>query len=275
MLPNHAPLVIAEQFGTLEALYPGRIDLGLGRAPGTDMPPRARSAATSRATSIHSRDDVVELLAYFRAAGPDQRVRAVPGAGARGADLDPRVEPVRRRARCASRPSVRVRLALCAAIMLDEAIAHLPRERSAFRAPREPYLMLGVNVFAADSDARPSGSSRRFSRPSWHFAAARPVRSLRRSTAWAASGPSSRAPSSARPQVLRRWLAHDGPPRSRGIRRANPARRDHGDRHDLRSRCAPLVRDRERGLTGRDVTPRPRCELFSASSSRASSWRSS
>ena len=48
MLPNHAPLVIAEQFGTLEALFPGRIDLGLGRAPGTDRRPRARCAATAR-----------------------------------------------------------------------------------------------------------------------------------------------------------------------------------------------------------------------------------
>src|SRR3954451_1645541 len=81
MLPNHAPLVIAEQFGTLEALYPGRIDLGLGRAPGTDMlTARAlRRDLTSRVDSFP--DDVVELLSYFHPAMPDQRVRAVPGAG--------------------------------------------------------------------------------------------------------------------------------------------------------------------------------------------------
>jgi luciferase family oxidoreductase group 1 len=80
MLPNHAPLVIAEQFGTLESLYPGRIDLGLGRAPGTDM----RTAQAMR-RYISSADrfpqDVLELQAYFRPAEPGQAVRAVPGAG--------------------------------------------------------------------------------------------------------------------------------------------------------------------------------------------------
>src|SRR5690242_3270116 len=81
MLPNHAPLVIAEQFGTLEALYPGRIDLGLGRAPGTDMV-TARALRRDLASNAESfPDDVVELLSYFREAKPDQRVRAVPGAG--------------------------------------------------------------------------------------------------------------------------------------------------------------------------------------------------
>src|SRR5882672_10918922 len=81
MLPNHAPLVIAEQFGTLEALYPGRIDLGLGRAPGTDMlTSRAlRRDLASNADSFP--DDVVELMSYFREPTSDQRVRAVPGAG--------------------------------------------------------------------------------------------------------------------------------------------------------------------------------------------------
>src|SRR4051812_33481141 len=81
MLPNHAPLVIAEQFGTLEALYPGRIDLGLGRAPGTDML-TARALRRDLASKVDSfPDDVVELLTYFGEATPDQRVRAVPGAG--------------------------------------------------------------------------------------------------------------------------------------------------------------------------------------------------
>ncbi|MFN4090795.1 MAG: LLM class flavin-dependent oxidoreductase [Alphaproteobacteria bacterium] len=81
MLPNHAPLVIAEQFGTLESLHPGRIDLGLGRAPGTDM----RTAYALRRNLAGSDDsfprDVVELQAYFRPAAPDQAVRAIPGAG--------------------------------------------------------------------------------------------------------------------------------------------------------------------------------------------------
>ena len=78
MLPNHAPLIVAEQFGTLESLYPGRIDLGLGRAPGTDM----RTARALRRFLGSSGDtfpeDVAELQAYFRA--DDDRVRAIPGA---------------------------------------------------------------------------------------------------------------------------------------------------------------------------------------------------
>ena len=79
MLPNHAPLIIAEQFGTLAALYPGRIDLGIGRAPGTD--PR-----TALALRRHLQDsvdafpqDVQELLAYLRPSVPGQPVRAIPG----------------------------------------------------------------------------------------------------------------------------------------------------------------------------------------------------
>jgi luciferase family oxidoreductase group 1 len=81
MLPNHAPLVIAEQFGTLESLYPGRIDLGLGRAPGTDM----RTAQALRRYLQGGADsfphDVVELQAWLQPAKPGQAVRAVPGAG--------------------------------------------------------------------------------------------------------------------------------------------------------------------------------------------------
>src|ERR1700694_4073901 len=81
MLPNHAPLVIAEQFGTLEALYPGRIDLGLGRAPGTDplTTPALRRERVMAAEMFPQ--DVLELQAYFRPAAPNQGVRAVPGEG--------------------------------------------------------------------------------------------------------------------------------------------------------------------------------------------------
>src|SRR3979490_1181102 len=82
MLPNHAPLVIAEQFGTLEALYPGRIDLGLGRAPGTDqLTARAlrRNLAGDAADSFPQ--DVIELMSYFRPVQPGQQVRAILGAG--------------------------------------------------------------------------------------------------------------------------------------------------------------------------------------------------
>jgi luciferase family oxidoreductase group 1 len=81
MLPNHAPLVIAEQFGTLESLYPGRIDLGLGRAPGTDQQ-TARALRRALGNSDQQfPQDVLELQAYFRKVVPGQIVRAVPGAG--------------------------------------------------------------------------------------------------------------------------------------------------------------------------------------------------
>jgi len=81
MLPNHSPLVIAEQFGTLEALFPGRIDLGLGRAPGTD--PRTSVALRRNLTGNvdHFPQDVQELLAYLKPAAPDSAVRAFPGQG--------------------------------------------------------------------------------------------------------------------------------------------------------------------------------------------------
>ena len=80
MLPNHSPLVIAEQFGTLESLYPGRIDLGLGRAPGTDQ--RTLIALRRDAMSAETfPDDVLELQKYFEPARPGQAVQAVPGAG--------------------------------------------------------------------------------------------------------------------------------------------------------------------------------------------------
>ncbi|MCX7564192.1 LLM class flavin-dependent oxidoreductase [Xanthomonadaceae bacterium XH05] len=86
MLPNHAPLVIAEQFGTLSALYPDRIDLGLGRAPGTDGL-TARALRRNLASDVDGfPDDVNELLGYFAPARAGQRVQAVPGAGA---DVEP------------------------------------------------------------------------------------------------------------------------------------------------------------------------------------------
>src|SRR5688572_30006373 len=81
MLPNHAPLVIAEQFGTLAALHPGRIDLGLGRAPGTDMLTARALRRNLEASVDRFPQDVVELMNYFQPAEPGQRLRAVPGEG--------------------------------------------------------------------------------------------------------------------------------------------------------------------------------------------------
>src|SRR5438094_5399813 len=82
MLPNHAPLVIAEQFGTLESLYPGRIDLGLGRAPGTDPVTTIALRRTLATDPDAFPEDVLELMEYFSPRA-DHAVRAVPGAGLR------------------------------------------------------------------------------------------------------------------------------------------------------------------------------------------------
>ena len=81
MLPNHAPLVIAEQFGTLESLFPGRIDLGLGRAPGTDQLTARALRRDLNAAADSFPDDVVELQALLAPSGPGQRLNAIPGAG--------------------------------------------------------------------------------------------------------------------------------------------------------------------------------------------------
>src|SRR5947208_11255090 len=81
MLPNHAPLVIAEQFGTLEALFPGRIDLGVGRAPGTDQLTARALRRTLAGDVDRFPQDVIELMGYFQPAEPGQAVRAVPGEG--------------------------------------------------------------------------------------------------------------------------------------------------------------------------------------------------
>lgn len=81
MLPNHAPLVIAEQFGTLAALFPGRIDLGVGRAPGTDQLTAYALRRTLAGDVDRFPQDVVELMGYFQPAQPGQRVTAIPGAG--------------------------------------------------------------------------------------------------------------------------------------------------------------------------------------------------
>jgi luciferase family oxidoreductase group 1 len=151
MLPNHAPLVIAEQFGTLASLHPGRIDLGLGRAPGTDT---RTTRALRRDLATHADtfpNDVVELLAYFRAAQPGQAVRAVPGAG-----LDVPVWILGSSlfgARLAAELGLPYAFAShFAPAALDEAIALY---RASFRPSAQlarPYVMVGANVFAADTD---------------------------------------------------------------------------------------------------------------------------
>ncbi len=151
MLPNHSPLAIAEQFGTLESLYPGRIDLGLGRAPGTDM----RTLRALRRSADHAENfprDVLELRSLLAPEEAGQNVRAVPGAGTRvplwilGSSL--------------------FGAQLAAALGLPYAFAShfapaaclqaLELYRRAFQPSSQsqaPYAMIGVNIVVADTDA--------------------------------------------------------------------------------------------------------------------------
>ncbi|TVR10345.1 MAG: LLM class flavin-dependent oxidoreductase [Salinarimonadaceae bacterium] len=151
MLPNHAPLVVAEQFGTLASLYPGRIDLALGRAPGTDQLTARAMRRNLQSDPDDFPRDVVELMAYFKPSVPGQRVRAVPGEG-----LD---VPVWILGSSLFGAQLAAMLGLpygfashFAPGMMMDAIA-IYRERfqpSAHLAA--PHVMLGVNVFAAETD---------------------------------------------------------------------------------------------------------------------------
>ena len=151
MLPNHAPLAIAEQFGTLEALYPGRIDLGLGRAPGSDQ----LTARAMRRAMIGGEDrfpqDVAELIALFQPAAEGQQVRAVPGEGLQvpiwilgsstfGAQLA---------------AYLGLPFAFASHFAPQQLEAALAFYRQGFRPSQQldrPYVMLGVNTVAAESD---------------------------------------------------------------------------------------------------------------------------
>ena len=151
MLPNHAPLVIAEQFGTLESLFPGRIDLGVGRAPGTDpLTARALRRDASR-TARSFPEDVAELASYFRASASAEQVRAVPGAGLRvpiwilGSSLFG--------AQLAAAMGLPYAFAShFAPDDLDEAIAIYRRDFRPSDSLASPYVMLGVGVYAAETD---------------------------------------------------------------------------------------------------------------------------
>ena len=152
MLPNHAPLVIAEQFGTLAALFPGRIDLGLGRAPGTDQA-AARALRRGRADPVDSfPQDVMELQSYFHPAVPGQVLQAVPGAGQ---DV-----PVWLLGSSLYGAQLAAALGLPFAFASHFAPEHLAAAlqlyRSGFTASAtlaKPYAMAAIQVYAADTDA--------------------------------------------------------------------------------------------------------------------------
>ncbi|MFT3720759.1 LLM class flavin-dependent oxidoreductase [Pseudorhodoferax sp.] len=151
MLPNHSPLVIAEQFGTLESLFPGRIDLGLGRAPGSDQ----ATARALRRDAFESPDqfpqDVVELMHYLSPAAAQGRIQAVPGTGLQvpvwilGSSLFG--------AQLAAELGLPYAFAshFAPAAMMDAIALY----RARFKPSRQldkPYVMLGIGVFAAATD---------------------------------------------------------------------------------------------------------------------------
>lgn len=151
MLPNHAPLTIAEQFGTLDTLFPGRIDLGVGRAPGTDQV-TARALRRNLDSDVDQFPrDVVELKNYFSPPNPGQRVRAVPGAG--------REVPVWMLGSSLFGAQLAAALGLPYAFASHFAPGQMPEAIEVYRREfrpsaelEEPYVMLGFNIFAADTD---------------------------------------------------------------------------------------------------------------------------
>ncbi len=150
MLPNHAPLVIAEQFGTLESLYPGRIDLGLGRAPGGDQ---LTARALRRGLDAEPfPQDVEELRDYFAESAPGQALRAIPGAGLRvpiyllgSSDFSARLAA-----------ELGLPFAFASHFAPDYLAAAIAIYRENFQPSAQlahPHVMVGVNVIAADTDA--------------------------------------------------------------------------------------------------------------------------
>jgi luciferase family oxidoreductase group 1 len=151
MLPNHAPLVVAEQFGTLAALHPGRVELGLGRAPGSDQV-TARAMRRNLQGGEEFPQDVVELMAYFQPVQPGQHVQAVPGAGLH--------VPIWILGSSTFGAQLAAILGLPFAFashfapgMMTQAMATY---REHFRPSAQlaaPNVMLGVNIVAAETDA--------------------------------------------------------------------------------------------------------------------------
>ena len=150
MLPNHAPLVIAEQFGTLDALFPGRIDLGLGRAPGSDQIVARALRRTLESDANAFPRDVVELQSYFADDG-QTGIRATPGAGADVAlwILGSSTFGAQLAAMLGLPYAFASHFAPDA---LDQAIAIYRRDFRPSKALAKPHLMAGFNVFAADTD---------------------------------------------------------------------------------------------------------------------------
>src|ERR1700732_75972 len=151
MLPNHSPLVIAEQFGTLASLFPGRIDLGLGRAPGTDQSTARALRRDVAASADRFPEDVLELQHYFEEAEPGQKIRAIPGTGLQvpiwllGSSLFS--------AQLAAQ--LGLPFAFASHFAPADMMAALRLYRNLFKPSKQlkhPYAMLGINVVAAATD---------------------------------------------------------------------------------------------------------------------------
>ncbi|WP_010273287.1 LLM class flavin-dependent oxidoreductase [Paenibacillus senegalensis] len=151
MLPNHAPLVIAEQFGTLESLYPGRIDLGLGRAPGSDSWTTLALRRDPRSAAHDFPDQVEELVNYFQPKSEHPRVRAVPGEG-----LSIPIWLLGSSTFSAQLAAVRgLPFSFASHFAPDSLFAALDVYRQNFQPSedcRAPYVMLGINVICADTN---------------------------------------------------------------------------------------------------------------------------
>lgn len=152
MLPNHSPLVIAEQFGTLATLYPNRIDLGLGRAPGSDQITARALRRNRMETEDQFPSDILELQQYFGPVKPNQAVQAVPGQNLNvplwilGSSLYG--------AQLAAHMGLPYAFAShFAPAMMEQAAALYRREFKPSAQLDKPYLMLALNVFAADTTA--------------------------------------------------------------------------------------------------------------------------
>ena len=188
MLPNHAPLVIAEQFGTLDALYPGRIDLGLGRAPGSDQLTARALRRNLGSNGDTFPQDVLELQSYFAPAEPEQALQAVPGAGANvplyllgSSDFS---------ARLAAELGLPFAFAShFAPAYLDVALALYRQNFKPSAALAQPHAMIGVGIFAA-ADGRGSAASCHFRTASISQHGSRPPGQTpaTRARAWRVSG---------------------------------------------------------------------------------------
>jgi luciferase family oxidoreductase group 1 len=151
MLPNHAPIMIAEQFGTLEALFPGRVDLGVGRAPGTDPLTTRALRRTLNSNPDEFPHELAELMAFLRDPVPGQMIRAIPGAGSK--------VPIWVLGSSLFGAQVAAAFGLPFSFASHFAPTHLMDAIAIYREWFEPsdqlarpYVMLGVNVVAADTD---------------------------------------------------------------------------------------------------------------------------